>query len=90
LGIDTIQMHIVELGGKVETVSTFDATKQFKVTTTGDKFTKPPGLDQEEEDKYDPTKVSQMTDFIKKERMAQLEKNVADREIKVFNSQGSG
>jgi hypothetical protein len=60
----------VSLGGKVETPSTFDGTKQFKVTTTGEKYSKPPGLDKEEEDKYDPTKVGQMMDFIKKERLS--------------------
>lgn len=70
--------------------TTFDATKQFKVTTTGEKYMKPPGLDKEEEDKYDPTKVSEMTEFIKKQRLQQLEKSVPDRELKIFNAQGTG
>ena len=51
---------------------------------------KPPGLGQEEEDKYDPTKVSQMTEFLKKERHAKLEKSVESREVKIFNAQGTG
>ena len=63
-------MHIVALGGKVETPTTFDGTKGSKASTTGDKYSKPPGLDQEEEDKYDPTKVSHMIEFMKKERFA--------------------
>ena len=33
--------------------------------TTAD-IIKPPGLDKAEEDKYDPTKVSEMIEFIKK------------------------
>lgn len=47
---------------------------------------KPPGLDKEEEDKYDPTKVSQMTEFIKKERLSKLEKSVESRDVKIFNA----
>ena len=89
-GLDTISLHIVSLGGKVETPSTFDGTKQSKSSTTGDKYTKPPGLDKDEEDKYDPTKVSEMTEFIKKQRLGQLEKTVESRDVKIFNAQGTG
>ena len=83
-------MHIVSLGGTVATPSTFDASKSFKVSTADSKYMKPPGLGQEEEDKYDPTKVSQMTEFLKKERHAKLEKSVESREVKIFNAQGTG
>ena len=46
---------------KVETQ--FDATKATKMTTA--ESLKPPGLDKAEEDKYDPTKVTEMMAFIK-------------------------
>ena len=83
-------MHIVSLGGTVATPSTFDGSKSFKVSTADSKYMKPPGLGQEEEDKYDPTKVSQMTDFLKKERLSKLEKSVESREVKISNAQGTG
>lgn len=51
---------------------------------------KPIGLEKGEEEKYDPTKVSNMIEFIKKERESQLEGKIADRQIKVFNSTGTG
>lgn len=61
-------MHIVALGGQVQipASSSFDPTKSFKASTADAKYMKPPGLAKEEEDKYDPTKVSEMTEFIKK------------------------
>lgn len=47
---------------------------------------KPIGLEKGEEDKYDPTKVGEMIDFIKKQRESQLEGRIEDRNIKVINS----
>jgi hypothetical protein len=58
------------------------------VSTTGDKFSKPP-LSSDIEDKYDPTKTQDLIDRIKKEREMALESKVDDRKIKIFNSQGS-
>jgi hypothetical protein len=83
-------MHIVSLGGTVATPTTFDGHKSSKASTAESKWSKPPGLAQEEEDKYDPTKVSQMTDFIKKERLSKLEKSVESRDVKIFNAVGTG
>mmetsp|Transcript_16807 Transcript_16807/g.25888 ORF Transcript_16807/g.25888 Transcript_16807/m.25888 type:complete len:108 (+) Transcript_16807:515-838(+) len=53
---DAINIHVSEMGGQVKVENAFDATKQFKVSTTGDKFTKPPSS-KDIEDKYDPTKT---------------------------------
>lgn len=39
----------------------------------------PGGLDKGEEDKYDPTKVGEMIEFIKKQRESQWEGKIADR-----------
>ena len=55
--LDEINAHIVSLGGKVEVQLGFDPTKEARSNATGDKYNKPPGLDKDEEDKYDPTKV---------------------------------
>lgn len=76
----------MSLGGKVETKSDFDPTKNAKFSMTGDRM--PPGGDS---DKYDPTKVISQIDQIKKERAALLEGKIEDKDIKIFNTNaGSG
>mmetsp|Transcript_3420 Transcript_3420/g.5793 ORF Transcript_3420/g.5793 Transcript_3420/m.5793 type:complete len:146 (-) Transcript_3420:251-688(-) len=44
------------------------------------------GPSKEEEDKYDPTKVIDMINKIRRDREAQLEGKIADKNIQVFNS----
>jgi hypothetical protein len=70
----------------VETPSNFDATKQSKSNTTGEKYSKPPRLHKEEKDKYDPAKVYEMTEFIKKQRFGLLEKTVESRDLKIYKA----
>lgn len=75
---DEINDHIVYLGGNV-TYNKMETSNSMRVNTGGEKSHKPPGLDKDEEDKYDPTKVQSMIDFIKSERASQLEGKIADR-----------
>lgn len=58
----------MELGAKIEVPLAFDPTKGNVIANTESRFHKPPGLSAEEEDKYDPTKVSDMVAFLKKQR----------------------
>lgn len=61
----------------------FDPTKHAKFNMTGDSL---PGLKGEDVDKYDPTKVINEIDQIKKQRASELEGIIQDKDIKVFNS----
>lgn len=88
--MDEINAHIVSLGGKVEVQGAFDPTKASRSNAMGDKYNKPPGLSAEEEDKYDPTKVQSMIDFIKRERESQLEGKIEDRNMRILNAQKDG
>lgn len=63
----------------------FDPTKSQKILNTGEKFSKPPGGDADD-DKYDPTKVTQMIEEEKRRRLKQLEGKQADRQIKIINT----
>lgn len=84
-GINSINLHVVSLGGEVKQASDFDPTKAFKASTS-EYGSKLPSLDKSEEDKYDPTKVTEMIEFIKKQREAALEGRIQDRQIKVINT----
>ena len=70
----------------------FDPTKTHvsKVTGDGSKFIKPPGLSKEQEDAYDPTKMIDMIEKVKKDRENALETKIADRQITVINYIKSG
>lgn len=87
-GLNSINLHVISLGGEVKSSSDFDPTKATKLSTDayGSKL---PSLDKGEEDKYDPTKVSEMIEFIKKQRDAALEGRISDRQIKVINTNNS-
>ena len=79
--LDAINKHVVELGGKIEVKTDFDPTKSHKMTTA-DSF-KPASLTAGDE--YDPTKLGEMIEKIKKEREAALEGKIKDKQIKVIN-----
>ena len=85
LGLDAINDHIVTLGGQVSVQIAFDPTKSQKFLNTGEKYAKPPGGDADE-DKYDPTKVTNLIEEEKRRRLKQLEGKQADRQIKVINT----
>lgn len=87
-GLDSINAHVVSLGGEVKSAGDFDPTKSHKSTTADSMM--PIRLGKEEEDKYDPTKVSDMIEQIKKQRESQLEGRINDRQIKVINTTSSG
>lgn len=70
LGLDSINDHIVSLGGQVKVESGFDPTKASRTMNTGESLTKPPGGD---DFKYDPTNVQKMIDEEKKRRLKSLE-----------------
>lgn len=57
--LDSINEHVVSLGGKVAVPLGFDPTKGSVSTTTGERRL-PPGLSGKEADKYDPTKTQDM------------------------------
>lgn len=79
--LNAINKHVVELGGKIEVKTDFDPTKSHKMTTA-DSF-KPQSLTGGDE--YDPTKLGDMIEKIKKERDAALEGKISDRQLKVIN-----
>jgi hypothetical protein len=54
--LDSINEHVVSLGGQVAVTLAFDPTKGSVSTTTGESRM-PPGLSSKEADKYDPSKV---------------------------------
>ena len=87
-GLDCINAHIVSLGGEVKVETQFDPTKQARSTTA--EVIKPPGLSKAEEDKYDPTKVGDMIEQVKRQREQALEGKLTDRQIKVINGNNSG
>lgn len=80
-------MHVTELGGSIKS-ATFDPTQQ-QTFKTGEILPKK-GISEEEEARYDPTKVTEMIEFIKKQRESQLEGRIANRELKVINSLNNG
>jgi hypothetical protein len=86
-GLDSINAHVVSLGGEIKTGTDFDPTKSSKASTADMPIL--PSLDKAEEDKYDPTKVSEMIEFIKKQRHSQLERKIENRDIKVLNMNNS-
>ena len=61
----------------------FDPTKHAKFNMTGESL---PGLKGEDVDKYDPTKVINEIDQIKKQRASELEGIIQDKDVKVINS----
>lgn len=83
MGLDAINDHIVSLGGQVNVAVNFDPTKSQKFLNTGEKYALPPGG---EDDKYDPTKVSNMIEEEKKRRKKALEGKQADRKITIINT----
>lgn len=85
LGLDAINDHIVTLGGQVSVPIAFDPTKSQKFLNTGEKYSKPPSGDADD-DKYDPTKVTQLIEEEKRRRLKQLEGKQANRQIKVINT----
>lgn len=83
LGLDSINQHIVSLGGQVNVAIGFDPTKPSRTLNTGESFAKPPGA---EDERYDPTKVSNLIDEEKRRRHKALEGKQADRQIKIINT----
>ena len=63
-GLDAINAHVVSLGGEIKTTPAFDPTKAGR-STTSEQGTRLPSLEQDEEAKYDPTKVTEMMEFMK-------------------------
>lgn len=55
-GLESINAHVVSLGGEIKSATDFDPTKAAKSSTA--EVPKFLSLDKGEEDKYDPTKVS--------------------------------
>lgn len=82
--MDTINLHIVSLGGKVEVKTDFDPSKYAKSSTTGERL--PPGILGQDADKYDPTKVINTIDQLKRERASQLEGKIENKDVKIFNT----
>ena len=76
LGLDSINDHIVSLGGQVSVAPSFDPTKSQRILNTGETLARPPGGD---DGRYDPTKVSMMVEEEKKRRMKAMEGKQNDR-----------
>jgi hypothetical protein len=55
---------------------------------SGEQLPKCMVLTEEEEDKYNPTKVTEMMNAIRRERESKLEGKQEDRQVKIFNGNG--
>ena len=75
--LDAIKEHIVNLGGTVEAEGKAEVGGRAEHNI----LQKMPGIDDADREKYNPTKVMDVIEKIKKERDAMLEKKVDDRRI---------